>query len=220
VSSLGLPATSVEEIGLKINTFVTFIVAVDPKTGYTTMKKNHKGNAFAIDEKVMVLSPTSKWKGKIGTIEKHFESSGWYSVKIQEGTSVRFKGKNLGKADPSYLQQMQEQQDREQHANPEPEQTTSNTNVPCVETVPDEEEDSLFVTDSMVTDDQRDIASAIPEQHTHARKESEHCNDETENIEHLSLEEQVRILKRELRRMNALVNSMVQVSRCNVNLDT
>jgi hypothetical protein len=72
----------------------------------------------------------------------------------------------------------------------------------------------------MVTDDQRDIASAIPEQHTHARKESEHCNDETENIEHLSLEEQVRILKRELRRMNALVDSMVQVSRCNVNLDT
>jgi hypothetical protein len=58
---------------------------------------------------------------------------------------------------------MQERQDREQHANPEPaEQTTSNTNVPCIETVPDEEEDSLFATDSMVMDDQHDIASAIP----------------------------------------------------------
>jgi hypothetical protein len=181
------------------------------------MKKNHKDNAFAINEKVMILSPTSQWKGKIGTIEKRFEPSGWYSVNVQ-GTSTRFKGKNLGKADPSYLRRMQERQENSKPSTtPEPGQATSNTVTPPVKTVPEEEEESLFATNSMVTDDQSD---AIPEQHERTHREPENRRGDMENIDHLPLEEHIRILKRELRRMNALVNSMVHVSRCNVNLET
>jgi hypothetical protein len=46
------------------------------------------------------MSPTSRWKGKMGIIKKYYSRSGWYSMCVN-GVSPRFKGKNLKRMDTS-----------------------------------------------------------------------------------------------------------------------
>jgi hypothetical protein len=44
--------------------------------------KTNDNMQFKIKEEVLIMSPTSRWKGKTGIIEKYYSRSGWYGVKV------------------------------------------------------------------------------------------------------------------------------------------